>query len=309
MSDGSTTGTGATDSYRVAERTFWARHGLEPVDRWVDVGGARVRVQDVGSGTPTVLVHGTGGSGAYFAPLIANLEGVRALAIDRPGWGFSDPVDFSARQYRDIVVDVMRRVLDTLEIERAHVVGASIGNLWALRLAQAAPDRVDRMVLLGGAPISPEVTVPPFIKLLRTPVGRVIVALPEKPGMFRKQLAQMGHGATLRSGDGMDAFVEWHGALTRGTQWGRNERDMVRAIVSREGFVPGLVPTTEEIASIATPTLMVYGDADPVGSLHTWEGFVRSMPVAELTVVPAGGHVVWLDDPARVGKVVSTFLA
>jgi pimeloyl-ACP methyl ester carboxylesterase len=310
MSEGTAAAIGA-DAYRTAERAFWARQGLEPTDRWVDVGtrDGRVRIQDVGSGTPTVFVHGTGGSGTYFAPLLAHLDGVRALVIDRPGWGLSDPLDFSTRPYRDIAVDVVRRVLDTLGIERAHVVGASIGNLWALRFAQAAPDRVDRMVLLGGGPISPEITVPPFIKLLRTPVGRVIVALPEKPGMFRKQLAQMGHGATLRSGDGMDSFVEWHGALTRETQWGRNERDMVRAIVSRDGFVAGLVPTAEEIGSIAPPTLMVYGDADPVGSLETWERFAGSMPAGELEVVPAGGHVVWLDDPAGVGAIVSKFFS
>jgi pimeloyl-ACP methyl ester carboxylesterase len=310
MSEGTAAATG-TEGYRAAERAFWGREGLEPTDRWVDVGvrEGRVRVQDVGTGTPTVFVHGTGGSGTYFAPLIAHLDGVRAIAIDRPGWGLSDPLDFRARPYRDIAADVLLRVLDTLGIERAHVVGASIGNLWALRFAQAARDRLDRMALLGGAPISQEVSVPPFIRLLRTPVGRVIVALPEKPGMFRKQLAQMGHGATLRSGDGMDAFVEWHAALTRETRWGRNERDMVRAIVNRDGFVPGLVPTMEEMDSIATPTLMVYGDADPVGSVGIWERFVRSMPAAELEVVAAAGHVVWLDDPARVGAAVSEFLS
>jgi pimeloyl-ACP methyl ester carboxylesterase len=53
----------------------------------------------------------------------------------------------------------------------------------------------------------------------------------------------------------------------------------------------------------------VYGDGDPVGSLAIWERFVRSMQAAELEVVPAGGHVVWLDDPARVGASVSTFLS
>jgi 2-hydroxy-6-oxonona-2,4-dienedioate hydrolase len=310
MSEGTAAATG-TAAYRTAERAFWAREGLEPTDRWVDVGtrDRRVRIQDVGSGTPAVFVHGTGGSGTYFAALISHMDGVRAIVIDRPGWGLSDPLDFSARPYREIAADVVRRVLDTLGIERAHVVGASIGNLWALRFAQAAPDRVDRMALLGGAPISPDVAVPPFIKLLRTPIGRVIVALPEKPGMFRKQLAQMGHGTTLRSSGALDAFVEWHGFLTRETQWGRNERDMVRSIVTRDGFVSGLVPTMEEMGSITTPTLMVYGDADPVGSLEIWERFVRSMPAAELDVVPAAGHVVWLDDPARVGSVVSEFLS
>jgi 2-hydroxy-6-oxonona-2,4-dienedioate hydrolase len=310
MTDATAAPTGS-DTYRRAERAFWERYGLEPIDRWADVptAGARVRVQDVGSGVPSLFIHGTGGSGTHFAPLIANLSGVRALVVDRPGWGLSDPIDYTARPYRDVVAEVLRSVLDALGIERTTVVGASIGDLWAIRLAQAAPDRVERIVLLGGGPISAESTVPPFIKLLRSPLGRLIVALPEKPGMFRKQLAQMGHEASLRSGADLDGFVEWHGVLTRETRWGTNERDMVRAIVRRGGFVDGLVPTTEEFGSIATPTLMVYGDADPVGSEDMWTRFVRALPDAELEVVRPGGHLVWLDDPAGVGRTVSKFLA
>jgi len=300
----------ASGRYRDAERTFMATYGVGSTDRWVDMPGSsgRLRVQDVGSGVPALFVHGTGGSGAYFAPLVAELEGIRALLVDRPGWGLSDPVDFARRPYREIVTDAMRRTLDDLGIERAHVVGASIGNLWALRFAQDVPDRVERLVLLGGGPISPEIAVPPFIKLLRSPVGRVIVALPEKPKMFRKQLEQMGHGATMRASDRLEPFVKWHAALTRETAWARHERDMVRAIAGRDGFVPGLVPSYEEIGEIRAPTLMVVGDADPIGSIDVWRRFVDGFSSGELEVVRSGGHVLWLDDPATVGGWVSRFL-
>lgn len=299
-----------TPRYLAAEAALWDSYGLAPSTQTVKVGrsGSTLRVQEVGTGDPILFVHGTGGSGAYFAPLVAELKGFRCLVVDRPGWAMSAPVDYSGRPYAEIVSEVLRDTLDALEVERAHVVGASIGDLWALRLAMAEPSRVRRIVLLGGGPISPEITVPPFIKLLRSPVGNLIVRVPERPGMFRKQLASMGHGASIEAGRIPEAFLDWHGALTRYTAWGRHERDMVRSIVGRQGFVLGLMPSEAEIAALEAPTLMVYGTADPVGSTGTWQRFVAGMADGRLELIDDGGHLVWLDDPAAVGKTVRAFL-
>jgi pimeloyl-ACP methyl ester carboxylesterase len=298
------------ERYLAAERRYWAAAGLDPRESEVRVGaaGSRLRVQEVGEGEPLVYIHGTGGSAAYFAPLLAALPGFRHIVIDRPGWVASEPVDYCRRPYTAIAVETIRGVLDSAGIERAHVVGASIGNLWAMRFALAEPSRVARVVFLGGGPISPDVAVPPFIRLLRSPIGRLIVRLPERPGMFRKQLAGMGHAASLSSGRIDDAFVEWHGALTRDTDWARHEREMVRCIVGRGGFVDGLVPSRSEVAALRAPALMVLGTADPVGDRSVWQRFVADTPAAELDLVADGGHVVWLDDPARVGGRMARFL-
>ena len=303
-------GTQARARYFAAEAALWGHYGLAPTSHTLTVGRSRsaLRVQEVGTGDPIVFVHGTGGSGAYLAPLVAELSGSRCLVIDRPGWTVSTTVDYAQRPYAEIVSEILRDTLDALEVERAHVVGASIGDLWALRFAMAEPSRVQRVLLLGGGPISPAVTAPPFIRLLRSPVGNIIVRLPERPGMFRKQLSSMGHRASIEAGRVPDAFVDWHVALTRYTSWGRHERDMVRSIVDRRGFVPGLVPTEAEIAALEAPTLMVYGTADPVGSTETWQRFTAGMPHGQLELIHDGGHLVWLDDPSTVGKTISSFL-
>ncbi len=299
-----------TPRYLAAEAALWGSYGLAPSPQTVTVGRSRsaLRVQEVGTGDPILFVHGTGGSGAYFAPLVAELTGFRRLVVDRPGWAMSAPVDYSGRPYAEIVSELLRDTLDALEVERAHVVGASIGDLWALRFAMAERSRVRRVVLLGGGPISPEIKVPPFIKLLRSPVGNIIVRVPERPGMFRKQLTSMGHRVSIGAGRVPDAFVDWHGALTRYTSWGRHERDMVRSIVGRQGFVLGLMPSEAEIAALEAPTLMVYGTADPVGSTGTWQRFVAGMVDGRLELIDDGGHLVWLDDPAAVGKTIGAFL-
>jgi pimeloyl-ACP methyl ester carboxylesterase len=313
-SDDIQTGTASgarTERYRRAERVFWDHYGLAPAERFVEVGSppVRLRVQELGSGEPVLFVNGTGGPGAYFAPLLAELRGFRCLVLDRPGWGLSDPVDYSRAAYRTVVAELLRDALDALGVERACVVGGSIGNLWALRLAQTHPARVERLVLLGGGPLTADVEVPPFIRLLRSPLGRIIVRVPENPRLLGRQLAGLGHTASVESGRIPPAFIDWHLAMSRETDWARHERSMVRTVVARGGYAPGFVLAGTETAGIRQPTLMVYGTADPVGSVETWRRFVGGMPGGELEVVDGGGHLVWYDDPSRIGARVARFLA
>jgi pimeloyl-ACP methyl ester carboxylesterase len=218
-------------------------------------------------------------------------------------------VDFSGGPYRTVVAELLRETLDALGIDRACLVGGSIGSLWALRLAQAHPSRVDRLVLLGGVPLTTEIPLTRFIRLLRSPLGKVIIRVPEKPQMVAKQLAALGHATGDEPGQVPAAFVDWRVAQSRESDWRRHERDMVRCVVGRGGLVPGIVLTDAEIAGIAQPTLMVYGTADPGGSVDIWRQFTGRMPQGELEVVDGGGHLVWYNDPGRVGARVTQFLA
>jgi pimeloyl-ACP methyl ester carboxylesterase len=299
-----------TEHYRCAERAFWDHHGLAPTERFVKVGSppVRLRVQELGSGEPVLFVNGTGSPGAYFAPLLAELHGFRCLVLDRPGWGLSAPVDFSGRLYGTVVAELLRQTLDAFGIDRACLVGGSIGNLWALRLAQADPSRVERLVLLGAGPLTSEIEVPTFIRLLRSPLGKVIIRVPERPQMVAKQLAGLGHATGDKPGQVPTSFVDWRVAMTRETDWRRHERDMVRCVVGRGGFVPSFVLQEAEVAGITQPTLMVYGTADTIGSVDIWRRFVGRMPRGELELVDGGGHMVWYDDPGRVGARVTQFL-
>lgn len=299
-----------TERYRQAERALWGHYGLEPSERFIDVDSPRVRLRvvEVGAGEPVLFVPGTAGTGPYWGALVRELKGFRCLMLDRPGWGLSSPVDYSKYEYKTVVADVLRGALDALGLERAHVAGASIGGVWPLRLAAAHPSRVGRIVVLGGGPLVPEILPPIFVRLLASPLGAIIVRLPQRSRMVRSILRQGGHGASLDAGRIPDVFVDWRVALGRDTDSMRNERDMVRSYMNGRTFRPALTLEDAELTAIGHPTLMVYGTADPVGTVEIWRRAMGVLPRGELHVVDGAGHLPWLDEPVQVGGRVSDFL-
>ncbi|MGH9176043.1 MAG: alpha/beta fold hydrolase, partial [Vicinamibacterales bacterium] len=100
--------------------------------RYIEVGaGRRVHVIELGDGPPLVLLHGTGASGLPFVPLLERLDGVRAIAVDRPGFGLSDAVNLPRERYREAVVEWLNRLLDALGLETTALAGSSAGGAWA----------------------------------------------------------------------------------------------------------------------------------------------------------------------------------
>ena len=297
------------ERYKQAERALWAHHGLDPVERFVDVAEPRLRLRvlEVGpaDADPVIFVPGTGGTGPYWAPLIGELRGVRCLVIDRPGWGVSSPVDYRAAPFNSLTASILRQAMDTLGIQRADFVGASIGSLWALHLARQYPDRVGRIALIGGQPHA-DVPVPRFIRLLASPLGAVIVRIPMSPKMARSQLEAIGHGTGVAAGR-MDEFIAWRISFARDTDSMRHERAMVRAVLGREGWQPGFLPTDADIGAIQHPVRMVFGSADPTGSAETWRRFTGRLAHGELKVIDGSGHMPWWDEPAAVGRSVQEF--
>jgi 2-hydroxy-6-oxonona-2,4-dienedioate hydrolase len=125
---------------------------------FVEAGPWRTRVIEAGTGTPVMLMHGTGGhSEAYGHNLGPLSEHFRAIAFDFAGHGYTTHAD------RDLeiadYVEHLARLMDQLGIERAHLNGESLGGWVAVKFAATYPDRVDRLVLNtpGGTMARPEV--------------------------------------------------------------------------------------------------------------------------------------------------------
>ena len=157
----------------------------------------RVHLLEKGAGRPVVLLHSPGGAAGFFLPLLNELDGVRAMAPDRPGQGLSDPIDLPRTRYRENAVAWLDRLLDTLELDATALLGHSGGAMWALWYALARPDRVDRLVLIG-PPAVPGTRLPLPIRLAATPgagelLSRLVPPSPKSVLQFAHLAAREGN--------------------------------------------------------------------------------------------------------------------
>jgi 2-hydroxy-6-oxonona-2,4-dienedioate hydrolase len=119
---------------------------------WIDVGGIRTRYAEAGSTDRPVLLmlHGTGGHWETFARnLAAHSPHFRCVAPDMVGNGFTDKPD---EDYEiPVYIDHLLGFMDAVGIERASVLGCSLGSWVAARLALDHPDRVDKLIFVSTA--------------------------------------------------------------------------------------------------------------------------------------------------------------
>jgi len=305
-----TSATSRFAGFRRTEEMVWDHFGLKPSEKLLrNRDGRVVRLHEVGSGAPILFVHGSGGSGVYWAPLVKELaRHFRCILIDRPGWTLSTPVDYSDADFGATVATMQVDLLDSLEVSRAHVVGGSIGDVYALRMAQYHPDRVHGLVLVGGGPLTNEIRPPTFIRLLRSPLGWLMVRVPQKQGMVRNQMEGLGHKSSLDQGLIPNELIDLYSATSRHTDAMRHERDLVKSTLDRKGFVPGFTFSRAELRDISAPTLMIYGSDDPVGTVEIWTQFVRAMPSETIHVVSDAGHLNWYDKPEEAGARIRQHL-
>lgn len=104
-----------------------------------------------------------GSDSAEWAPLMAQQVGRRLIAVDRPGFGLSDPGEFERSHFRQYAVDVVIALVGALGLQRADFVGSSVGDVRAHWTGLARSNRVRSLALLGATPLLPGTSVPfPF---------------------------------------------------------------------------------------------------------------------------------------------------
>ena len=295
--------------YREHERQLWRHVGLTPEEQRIQLAGVGVRVQIVGDGPAVVLLHGGPNAGSTWALLLPYLAKFRCYVVDRPGTGLSD--DFVLT---DDIHGFARRflpgVLDAFGLDRAHVVASSFGGFIALMSAAAAPERTLRMVQMACPAFVPGMSTPGFMKAMSLrPVRWLMNTLPPNEAVGRNILRQIGHGASLDAKRIPPIFFEWYLSLQRYTNTMRNEGEMIGRAVSFRGFGPELTIPDSVLRSVTTPTLFLWGEDDPFGDAAVARHVVELLPRASLRMLPASGHLPWIDDPEGVGRATAEFLA
>lgn len=295
-------------AYRAAEARLWRHYGAEPRERFIHlpVTGTRVRVQEVGEGEPVLFVHGGPNAGSTWAPLVPNLNRFRLLLVDRPGTGLSEGFAIRPGNLAEVGGRFVAEVLDGVEVERAHVVASSFGGHVALRSAARTPERFLRMVQMACPALVPGDHIPKFMKRLTNPVVRWIAArVRPTREMGDEIMRQIGHGASIDAGRLPPAVLEWYLDLQRFTETRRNDFALIASVV-RDPETARL--RREDFEAVPVPTLFLWGEDDTFGGEPVARNIVEWMPDAELRMLPASGHLPWLDAPDGLAGQVAEFL-
>jgi pimeloyl-ACP methyl ester carboxylesterase len=268
--------------------------------------GGRVHVVETGVGPPVLLLHGSGTSSLSLLPLLDHLQGVRAIAVDRPGFGLSEPASVPRLRFRDAAVEFVDEIVDLLGLDVPVVAGQSMGGTWALWYALARPDRIGGLALVGSAPLLPDTRAPGPLRLMAMPVVGDVVARIAKPNpkAVVRLMSSMGERETIvRYPDLIDAIVA---AGSDPVAAAANLAEL-RAAISPFGFRRALRVRPDELRRLTAPTLVIWGDRDPVGTTEAGEEMARLVSEARLEVLP-GGHVPYLGHPERVAELLSEFV-
>lgn len=255
----------------------------------ISVNNITMHYVEAGQGSPLLLLHGLGGSHEMWLPIVPELaRSHRVIVADHRGHGASDKPggQYTTRLYADDWLALM----EALKLDRAHLLGLSMGGAIAMRLAVEAPHRVHSLILVDtwGHPH------PEFLAMLRQRLEklaagdlaayaeaaipqvyspRFIRVNPQAMAEYRARVAK-ANPDSLRSAIGACMSHDMHGALGR----------------------------------IQAPTLVIVGSEDGLVPPFHSEYLQRAIPRASLSVIKGSGHIPHLEAPAEFLQVVREFL-
>ena len=268
----------------------------------IRVGDVEVRYWEEGVGESVLLIHGLGASIETWEPTLPVLaKRHRAIAVDLVGFGYTDKP--AARYTVDYLVDFLCNFMDTVGVDRAAIVGHSMGGALALRMAIRHPQRVGKLVLVDAAGLSGKASLPQ--RLLSLPLVGELFLSPKRE-KTRAALLPFFFDKTLLT----DAFVELNYYLISQPGARRAYLSTVRNLASitgpRRSVLDGI---TERLEEIKVPTLVIWGSEDELVPVAHAEEARERIKGARIRILPACGHLPMLEQPAAFTGMVADFLA
>lgn len=265
-----------------------------PESKQVEIFGQKIHYLEAGSASnpAVILLHGLGGDASNWAMTVPSLSGkYHVYALDQIGFGKSDKPTTNYRVA--MLVEFLDLFCKKLGIQKATLVGNSLGGWTAAAFAIAHPEKVDKIVLVCAAGYSakrwggPEMTREVLAGLNASTtedIKRLFGLIFYNKAMLTDQFAEMQLTNKFKRGDGytVNSFIE--------------------SIVRGEDLLDG------KVKAIKTPTLVLWGKDDGLTPLGMGKAFAEDIPGAQLVVIDNCGHVPQLEKPADFNAALLKFL-
>jgi 4,5:9,10-diseco-3-hydroxy-5,9,17-trioxoandrosta-1(10),2-diene-4-oate hydrolase len=273
-----------------------------PADHYIRAGSINTRCWVLGEGeTNIILIHGLGASADIWMHNIHALSrNYRLYVPDLMGFGRSDipGASFSPTDYIHFLDDF----LNALNIERAVLIGQSLGGGIALQYTIRFPEKVSTLVLVDNAGFGYETIW--TLRLMSLPVIGELMSVPTRVGVrIFFQLAVRNPAVITEQI--VDIYYEH---FSRPGQQAFMLR-LIRSIINfRGGRREVLASVVENLRNITQPALIIWGEHDRVLPLaHAYYGKGK-MPRSELCIFPGCGHIPFFENPDAFNKAVLDFL-
>ena len=248
----------------------------------------QIGVDDTGGGTdavPILFLHGVGSDKCVWAPQLAHFgQRRRAVAVDYPGYGESDPIDAATRE--DFAAASLA-AMDALSIDRAHICGLSLGGVVAIAMYALAPARCASLILADSFAVHPDgqaiydrsVAASNTMSMAELAAARALLLLDGAVGETLKAevVATMGR---------IDPAAYRLGAAA---VWLADQRGRAK--------------------SIAVPTLILVGDEDTITPPSLSKELGALIAGSRLEIINGAGHLANAEQPILFNEYVDRFLS
>jgi 3-oxoadipate enol-lactonase len=255
-----------------------------------DVNGPRFAWREAGEGPALVLLHGLGGSRLSWEPQLAALDDRhRVVAWDLPGYGASQPLagDVTFSTLADAVIDF----LDTIGVQSAHLAGISFGGMIAQYVAARHPSRVRTLALLA--------TSPQFgLDGTKPEAWRAARLAPLDAGRQPADVADDVLSAIAGPHISAEAMLGQRAAMARISADAL--RTSIDCLVTHNSTA--LLPT------ITAPTTCMVGELDEETPIAYGFALADLIPGATLAVIPMAGHLLNVEAPDAVNRLLEELM-
>lgn len=278
--------------------------GYEETSRTATVNGMHIHYNEAGEGPVAILLHGAGPGVSGWANFEDNLPVFapffRTLIIDQPGFGASDGIDFEG-DYFTHSADVVVGLMDELGIDKAHLVGNSLGGGVSVRASLDHPDRVDRLALMGPGGMTTRLFTPePTLGHTR------LYDFNAAPGPTRDKLATFMRGMVFDDKFVTEDMIDDRFERSQRPGVAESFERMRVSFLSQEGKFA--MELWREAHRIHHETLLLWGREDLINPYDGGLFAFSQMPNASLHVMARCGHWAQIEQAHEFNRVVIGFL-
>ncbi len=272
--------------------------------QFATIHGHRRAYVKAGTGPALLLLHGMACDHTTWSPVMRELaKRYTVIAPDLLGHGLSDKprADYSVGGY----ANGMRDLLTYLGIDRATVVGHSLGGGVAMQFAYQYPERTERMILVAPGGLGREVT--PAIRAVTLPGFHSVMTVVTAPGVRQvttgalRTVARIDNPALRDLAEIAGIIEALHDPRAR-----RALQHVVRACVDLRGQIISM--SDRAYLTQAMPMCVIWGDSDPVIPTKHAENVRRLAKTAKVKIIPGSGHFPHKDQPEQFVRIVNQFI-